>query len=134
MSTSTVVDRRPRPDHSGDGTGPDPLREVFVPLTPDERRRLRDIERQLARDDPTFATSMGGHEAPPEGPFRRRALWWSLAPLAAMAAAVVVAFVVDVSYAAIILLFMLAASAFLRIGLRGRARLDPPDDFRHRDT
>ncbi|MEU8080924.1 DUF3040 domain-containing protein [Catellatospora citrea] len=107
---------------------------MFVPLTPNERRRLREIERQLARDDPTFATSMGGHEPPPdEPPNGRAAFWWSLAALAAVAASIVVAIVVDISYAAVLMLFLLATSAFLRVGLRGR--VGPPDDVdRHRDT
>lgn len=100
-----------------------------MPLTPNERRRLREIEQQLARDDPDFATSMGGPEHPPgEQAGRWTALWWVLAVPAAVATSIIVALVAGIEYAAILMLFMLAASAFARLGARGRSASGPPDE------
>lgn len=90
-------------------------------LTPNERRRLREIEQQLARDDPDFASSMSEQGPPPDEPGSRRPLlWWTLAVLAGLAVSIVVALVAGITYAAVLMLFMLAASAFVQLGLRGR--------------
>ncbi|MEU7821620.1 DUF3040 domain-containing protein [Catellatospora sp. NPDC049133] len=95
-------------------------------LTPNERRRLREMEQQLARDDPDFATSMSDHGPPPDEPGARRPLlWWSLAVLAGLAVALVVAVVAGIAYAGVLMLFMLAASAFVQLGLRGRVPPGP---------
>ncbi|WP_281286765.1 DUF3040 domain-containing protein [Catellatospora sichuanensis] len=100
-----------------------------MPLTPNERRRLHEIEQQLARDDPAFATSMDGPGHPPgDAASRRPVLWWALAALAAVATSVVVAFVAGIEYAAILMLFMLAASAFMKLGLQSRSASGPPDE------
>ena len=91
-------------------------------LTPNERRRLREIEQQLARDDPDFATSMSEPGPPPQEPDGRRPLlWWTLAVLAGVTVAIVVGVVAGITYAAVLMLFMLAASAFY---LRGSGDQD----------
>ncbi len=94
------------------------MRKAVVALTPQERRRLREIEQQLTRDDPEFVASMGDHDHPrASGPSPRSSFWWVLA---AVAISVAVALPAGISYAAILMLFMIAASAFMKVGSRGR--------------
>ncbi|GAA1624284.1 DUF3040 domain-containing protein [Catellatospora bangladeshensis] len=85
-------------------------------LTPEERRRLRDLERESARDDPAFARSMSGERSGPERAARR--IWPWLA-LIGLVAAVVVAVVAGIGRGVALLLLVIAMCAFLSLGSWG---------------
>ncbi|BCJ76802.1 hypothetical protein CS0771_63460 [Catellatospora sp. IY07-71] len=87
-------------------------------LTPEERRRLRDIERQSARDDPAFARSMSGeHPERERARLARRA--WPWVALAGLVAALAVAVVAGIGRGVALLLLVIATCAFLSLSSWG---------------
>lgn len=87
-------------------------------LTPEERRRLREIEQRSARDDPEFARSMSG-----ERPGNGRSAWsrrvWPWVALVGLVATAAVAVTAGIGRAAAVLLFVIATCAFLSLGSWG---------------
>ncbi|MEV4416497.1 DUF3040 domain-containing protein [Catellatospora sp. NPDC049609] len=88
-----------------------------MPLSPEERDRLREIEEGLKRDHPDLDAARDDHVTPDA----TRRFWYRLAMIAAVAAlavVVLVAFTVGVAQAGVLLLFILATTAFVSLGAR----------------